>query len=123
MALSQVREDSIAFVKESYGSKWKDWNDRHMLIGEYDDEDDPVVEGLEAFSAIAGTHDDVDDDGDDHGDDDVNGDDDDGDGHDGADDISRLSDKGRADDDLWADPTSPVSMKIGMTGMVVVVAF
>jgi len=68
---TRMRDESVAYVREGYNSgKWTCWADCHMLVEEHDAEDDPAVEGMEAFGFEPAD------------DDDENGEDGDGDGDD-----------------------------------------
>ena len=45
-----LREEAKAFVRQGYDAgKWRNWSDVRLLIEEHDHEDDPDVEGMEAF--------------------------------------------------------------------------
>ena len=74
---TRIRDEAIAFVDAEWeAGRLRDWSDARALIEEHDDEDEPVEEGLEAF-----TYDPSDNSG---GDDDSPGDDDGDDGGGGA---------------------------------------
>ena len=71
---TKLRDEAIEYVREGHRTgKWTQWTDCHLLIQEHDGEDEPDVEGMEAFGVDAGDDDDDDDDDDGGGDNDCPG--------------------------------------------------
>ena len=70
---TSIRDRAVAFVNAEWeAGRLHSWADAHLLIEEHDDEDEPVEEGLEAFTYDPSDHSDssgsADDDGGDGGD-------------------------------------------------------
>ena len=104
-----LRDDAVAFVNAEWeAGRLKTWSDYHTLIEEFDDPDEALAEGLEAFDEIPTSDDDNDDKGDDG---DEDGDDDGPDDarlpakcEDAVDDGSDAGDVGFGDDEGDDDP-------------------
>ena len=65
---TRMREEAVAFVRgEHEAGRLREWSDCYSLIEEQDAEDDPLVEGMEAFEPVPGDGEDDDGPGSDDG--------------------------------------------------------